>query len=461
MQSSVTAARGVSRQRRWLASKTTTTTNNKTSLVRPHNRMSPSTYSLGAASAIPISVRALNGLPNSIFRFDTGHLAHRCFSAVSASSTNSKLRSLVKPFLLKCHPDVQTSDDAKQINLRAVQNLNSYLDSIRVISDGKMLRKPESSIFEVDFLIQRDAKVTRKKIRSVSSRKCVELQLPSWRLVRSCSTAVKTAADSQQGFGSAPAIARQQVEHHAELEIAKLLKVAGLTVPNDIALVSPDDMNGNRESLGSDDESQMEPSSTRPHAFHGMPSSRIRLSRYEQTREVYPSRIDWKKYNQIYKEAVADMHADIATECLIAKHPGRRRKHIASILSRVRLSANISVVEQVIAFRRLSLLLDENFNDLCLEDFGHLWEKMLLVLTPSRDYNSSSSARYKRLQRQGDSGFLFTVHPDNNVTIHIPIDFDDSELIQELEQNVWSFYELTGDGLDEIFPDGMTWNNTF
>jgi hypothetical protein len=82
-----------------------------------------------------------------------------------------------------------------------------------------------------------------------------------------------------------------------------------------------------------------------------------------------------------------------------------------------------------------------------------MWENMVLVLTPSREYNVSSSARYRRHRRSLDSEFAFTLHPDYSVTIHVPIDFQDDELLQELDRNLWDFYNLVGDGLEGLYPE--------
>jgi hypothetical protein len=122
---------------------------------------------------------------------------------------------------------------------------------------------------------------------------------------------------------------------------------------------------------------------------------------------------------------------------------------------------DISFVEQLVAFRRLSLLLDQNFASLQMEEFGAMWETCRIVLTPSRPYNVSSSALHRRQRRKAESssndstvpGFSFTLHPNWTVTIQIPIDFRDDELIQELDRNVWDFYNLLGDGTEDLFPD--------
>lgn len=126
---------------------------------------------------------------------------------------------------------------------------------------------------------------------------------------------------------------------------------------------------------------------------------------------------------------------------------------IANMLASVRLQEETDVVEQVVAMRRLSLLLDEHFETLHLERFGRLWEKCNFVLAPARLYNTSASALHKRRLRMGgdQTGYSFTLHPDFSVTIHIPLDFRDDELIQELDRNLWDIYELIDDGFNSLF----------
>jgi hypothetical protein len=148
------------------------------------------------------------------------------------------------------------------------------------------------------------------------------------------------------------------------------------------------------------------------------------------------------------------MNADIATEGFVRDNRQRRRKMIANIVANVRVKdESIDLLQQLTTARRLSLLFEHNFEDLHLEDFGKMWENVVLVFGPSRDYNVSSSARHRRNKRNMDSGFAFTLHPDYSVTMHVPIDFQDDELLQELKRNLWDFYDIVGDGLDGLYPE--------
>ena len=161
-----------------------------------------------------------------------------------------------------------------------------------------------------------------------------------------------------------------------------------------------------------------------------------------------------------------DIRANWATEGLIRDDPQRRMAYISEILSRVRVEEpkededvqEVDPIMQLIALRRLSLLMDEYFDDLRLEDLGKMWDSTVMVLTPARSYNTSRSALFKRRKRQtkGDvmvnDGFSFALHHDNSVTIHIPVDFRDEELLSQLKRHVKDYLSLIDLGLEGIFP---------
>jgi hypothetical protein len=130
------------------------------------------------------------------------------------------------------------------------------------------------------------------------------------------------------------------------------------------------------------------------------------------------------------------MRADQATSGLVRNHAGRRRRLIAGILSRTDCSdPDMEMAEQLIAMRRLSLLLDEHFDTLQLEDLGAYWENCRLELSPER-------------------GFQFALGQDNSLKIRIPIDFTDEQLIRELDRNLWDFVDVVEDStFAGIFPN--------
>jgi hypothetical protein len=170
------------------------------------------------------------------------------------------------------------------------------------------------------------------------------------------------------------------------------------------------------------------------HRFGTAPHPSSARAKYRANRERFTSAINWKEYEKVYRAAVADMQADRMTSGLVRNHAGRRRRLIAKILSHAECDDTVDLTEQLVAFRRLSLLLDEHFDELQLEDLGAHWESCRLELSSDRD-------------------FAFSLHPDNTVTIRIPVDFTDEQLIRELDRNLWDFVDIVeDDSFSGIFP---------
>ena len=168
--------------------------------------------------------------------------SYRCFSSTNddtsfdttrSSSSPTSLRNFIKPFLLRCHPDVQTAPDAKQVNLKAIQNLNSYLDSMEnLISSSKKSWQPRQQVsddektVEIDFVIMvQEHHQAKKRHRGVlqtsASRRKVQLAWPPSHAVDHRST--------------------KALLQHVRQEMAKLLRVAGLPVPVELELSSSTD----------------------------------------------------------------------------------------------------------------------------------------------------------------------------------------------------------------------------
>jgi hypothetical protein len=390
---------------------------------------------------------------------------HRFFSTETQTqpspSLSNYLRSLIKPFYLKCHPDVAPTESAKKINLEAIQNLNSYIDSLQTLALGqarKTLPSPDDVVVAIDFVMRVPDESTRKKRLNDEpsmSRRKVELLMPPPELWRSLSNPQTKNLS----------LLRQRLREHSAKELVKLLTMAGLDVPRDAQYEAFDwdralNLFGEFED-GDDERSSSSAKTSSTEEGRGIFRTHYQRprTRYEQNRDKFVSGIQWHKIPEIYEKAKRDLEADEMTEGMISKHRGRRRAMIGRILSRVRIEPNqdgqtISFVEQLITFRRLSLLLDQHFDELQMEQFGAMWESARLVLTHARSFNSSSSALHKRRNRQdAGNGYLFTLHPNNTVTMHIPADFRDEELIKQLDQNIWDFYNFIGDGTEGIFPE--------
>ena len=340
----------------------------------------------------------------------------------------TSLKNMIKPFFLKCHPDVQSSAVAKRVNLQALQTINSLLDVTEATCEGRVVEWPES--LEVEFLITLEERVKKEVVESTSRRK-VELSLPSSSL-------------REQVVQARDARAIRRLQHHVRQEFAKLLKVGGLPVP--VVLEQDVNMDGAwNEELDFMDQ---------------VPRTRTFTpqSRYERSRQRFVNNVDWKRIHRLTQEAVADMEADLATEGSVRGYAKRRQGVITNILSKIRVAedAEIPIMEQLIAFRRLSLILEDNFDELYMEDMGRMWENLVIVLKGERDYNTSSSAMRKRTKRAQETGFQFSYGTNGVVTIHIPIDFGDEELVAELDRNLWDFYNLVGNGVEDLYPKWFT-----
>jgi hypothetical protein len=430
--------------------------------------------------------------------------SNRCLSSAATNTyaistdLNSKLRNLVKPFLLKCHPDVHVATANKKINMTAIQNLNAYLDTIQSIAIGKHVSKQSEngeggSIVEIDFIIAIDGSLLGRKVKKkvamanyvngtsaslVNCRRKVELSFPPRQLCVNLANHVLGGNDGDQH----PRLQqlRYRLLQHCRQELVKLLRIAGLEVP---IIDDSDDVPYDENDLIMDGfiAEAEEPSDYQRYApppqnetgfrrAHYVPPVRRATittrpkNAYEKARDRFTSKIQWHNFDRLYRDAVAGMNAEATAEGLISKNPKRRRAMIARILANVRLrkpeaestaSSRISFAEELVAFRRLSLLFDRHFDELQMEDFGAMWESSRIILTDPRPYNTSQSALQKRKASHlaEASGFSFALHPDHTVTITIPIDFHDEELIEELDQNVWDFYDFVGDGTEDFFSD--------
>ena len=412
----------------------------------------------------------------------------------------------------------------KQINLNAIQNINHYLDTTINMYNGKpnvqrqaaaaaavseKHEEDKTRIVEIDFIItlneQEDEEIRRltsaasilqkknkkkKKMQSSSSsssRRKVELLLPSWELYEQI-VSLRRKYDNDQYQDdddnddnnnkmkkkiSSPY--HRQLAKHSMNEISKLLKVAGLPVPEmtdeDYALIYGN--NGNDEDYYDDDSSWAtnlglfddvdendgmnynDRTTTSRHHHHRHHSSRFSYiytspTPFERNRERFTRQLDWNRINEAYKEAIFDMHADFATKDLIRNNQRRKRHMIANTLARTRRSNDTSddelnMLDELITFRRLSMFLDEYFDELQLDDMAKMWETCQFVLGPIRTYNTSRTSIRKRLLRGGTNGYFFTLHPDMSVTIQIPIDFRNDELLHELKNNLWDFQLIIGD----------------
>jgi len=345
-----------------------------------------------------------------------------------------------------------------------------------------------------------------------ASRRRVELLLPP---VALCQQLAGQYRSNNDGMISQQSL-RHRLRRHGTQELTKLLRVAGLPAPppsvrylseeealheeiQHLVRDDDDDDNDNYDPRSSStnpqqqqqqqqqSSSNMEEGLGRAHFQYRNSNTKTytnpvhqRQANYEASRDRFTSNIQWQHYTRLYQEALDAAEAEYATGDLYENTPGARRKLISRLLARIRIIAKnnnnnedpaaatdassssgtttISFEEQLIAFRRLSILFETHFHFLQLDRCAKMWETSTIVLVPARDYNLSPTAlRKRRLRQNADSGFSFTVHADQRVSIYIPMDFGDDELLQELDRNVWDFYDLNNsDGMDDLFPEGSS-----
>jgi hypothetical protein len=100
------------------------------------------------------------------------------------------------------------SRKAQRLNLLATQNLNSNVDDVLNMIQGKPAPSSSKGV-EIDFVIVFSQ--SHKKNAPTTSRRSFELQLPS------------------------PIMSADRLERHAQRQLVKLLRIAGLQVPSSIS----------------------------------------------------------------------------------------------------------------------------------------------------------------------------------------------------------------------------------
>jgi hypothetical protein len=210
-----------------------------------------------------------------------------CFS--TASNNSASLKKLIQPFVLKCHPDMARQQGlpktAQQVNLKAIQNLNSYVDG--TISLAKGGPYPFSSyltgLMEIEFVMAFSSAGT-KSANPTTSRRRVELQVPPRTLELN------------------------KVSPHVQRQVVKLLRMADLPVPS---LGIDDD--GEEDAYRDQDPSRISESWMADQVVH----KGRRKTAWERSRERFLSRLNWNKFDAMYQEALHDAQAHLMTKNMI------------------------------------------------------------------------------------------------------------------------------------------------
>jgi hypothetical protein len=147
-----------------------------------------------------------------------------------------------------------------------------------------------------------------------------------------------------------------------------------------------------------------------------------------QQRQSFMNSIPWDTFRQNYDQAFLDAQADWTTSRLKLFNPNtregkeRREQLVSQICGGVRVWRNVvdgdsgddvdeeevddipeglDVVQQLIAIRRLSLILYDNFDYLQFERMGRMWERLVIVLTPPRNRRNQHGQRKDDTENKG------------------------------------------------------------
>jgi hypothetical protein len=381
------------------------------------------------------------------------------------------LKQLVRPFLMSFHPDRQGSHSTnlkREVNLKAIQTINGMVDTVdqiytraidplKVKTRGRIELEPK---YTIEFLVNSstDRKgIKRPKDEPVATRRSIDLVF---------SEQERQSVQVVDVHGNYSTIAAKALRIRAMKEIVKLLRVAGLPVPADLNTQLDTEAD---TLLRSNADLTPHERMLRDEFNIGRRNDQHQMSPYERSRQRYMSQIDWKKHEKMYQSAMEDMKRDIATQGLIEKNEERKQRLIAQVISTIRIHdtvdknseeyESLDALHQLIAIRRLSLLFHDNFSELEMEDMSRIWENTLIVLTPARKSHKEGKrglpySRLRRLKEGRESGFKFSYNSNDSITIFIPIDFMDDEILGELKRHLSDFYSilLTRDGFEDYFP---------
>ena len=354
-------------------------------------------------------------------------------------------------------------ESARRVNLEAIQNLNSYVDGVQ-----KMIKPKSNDIrgnpypfpkeghtVEIEFVMPMDPKNAETKSSKISQSN----SNPNTNNQFVVSTSRRKLEFLAPPIDMPPG----KVRNYATRQFLKLLRISDLPIPASLSLYDYDE--------DDDDNDKKEEYRTGTSGNQGGRPQKNRrrfVSAWEASRERFWRRhnqiLDHKKIQRMYNEALHDAEVHIRTRNWIRDNPKLRHRLLANVLSNVKFVESILPLERLVAYRRLLRFFDEHFDELRLEDSGKYWEEQATILVGEhRPFNTSPSAlrklrkqsKKKKQQRFVETGYSFAIHHDNKVTITIPIDFDNQELLQELLRNMEDFLQTDGTGLEGDYFSGM------
>ena len=338
------------------------------------------------------------------------------------------------------------SKEAKVVNLKAVQTLNGLIDTCDELiarctnSSGEGQLPELKAQYEVEFMLPSSSipsstdglsNIKRKNRREELSLRSVVIDFPT-SLREEVRQMALTRSSNEDGFYTG-----MRLRKHVEKELLRLLTVANLeyegtsaddSIEEDVSLKSQERKQEERwnmsdhflHELGIEPMEDITPQSS---AFYGRnrpkqtPPPGYSLHGLPKKREAFMKSIRWDKFRDLYDEAFKDAVADDTTARMNLYNPrtkegrDRRERFVSEICSRVEIWMGVDetgdenadipdgldVVAQLVAIRRLSAVLLDNFEYLKMEKMGRMWENLVIVFTPPRD--GRRRHRVKKVQK--------------------------------------------------------------
>ena len=181
---------------------------------------------------------------------------------------------------------------AQKVNLLAIQNLNSYVDGTMALAKGGAypFSSYESGLIQIEFVIAWHKQGT-KSANPTTSRRKVELQVPP------------------------PTMDRKRVSPHVQRQVVKLLRMADLPVPSLDSMEYDDDEDHSQAMIDPSRHGGITEAYMANQVFRQQQPSR--KTAWDRSRERFHARLNWKKYDQMYEQALRDAQAHQMTKNMI------------------------------------------------------------------------------------------------------------------------------------------------
>jgi len=220
-------------------------------------------------------------------------------------------------------------DTAQKVNLAAIQNLNSYIDGVNKLMkrDDVQQQYPfpnEQHTVEIEFVIpmaKNQAETAQHHHQTPSSGTAGN---------RNNQFVVSTSRRKLELLVPPMAMPSMKVKHHVTRQFLRLLRISDLPVPASLSIYDEEEDYDNGEDYDTSSSSSSD--------SYGRPKQRQRQQRkmtpWEASRDRFWKRnnrsFDFKKFNQVYREALHDAEVHLQTRNWIRDSPRLRHKLLAN-----------------------------------------------------------------------------------------------------------------------------------